>query len=100
MPDASEPDYEAILEQIYKYHSSHVGSSYYYIRKIKDDFELCRIVYGNEKIFFHEIVDHRKQGISDEDIVHAVRLDTGQLEIPGHHLISPHIETKLRILYS
>jgi hypothetical protein len=99
MPDASIPEYEALLEQLCNHRSSHVGSSYYYIRKVKDEFELCRIVYGNEKIFFHEIVDHRKQNISDDDIEHAVRLDTGKLDLPGHHLISPHIETKLRTLY-
>jgi hypothetical protein len=99
MPDASEPDYEAILEQLCQYHSSHVGSSYYYIRKVKDDFELCRIMYGSKKIFFHEIIDHDKHGISNYDIEHAVRLDTGKMELPDHYLISPHIETKLRTLY-
>lgn len=99
MPDASPPDYEAILAQLQEYHSSLVGSSYFYIRA--DDMApmLCRIVYGGGKIYFHEVVDHEKHSISEDDIEDAIRLDTGALTLPGHYLISPHIEMKLRTLY-
>ena len=87
------PEYEALLEESHIHRSSHVGSSYHYIRKVKDELQLCRIVYGNEKIFFHEIVDHKKQNISDDDIENAIRLDTGQLNIPG---TPPHSRHTLR----
>lgn len=98
MPDASEPDYRAILEQLQDYQSSLIGSSYYYIRAGEGDYSLCRIVPGGGKIFFHEIVDHEKHGISEDDLEEAIQQDTGQLTIPSHYPISPHIEQKLRVL--
>jgi len=99
MPDASAPDYEAILEQLQEYQHSFVGSSYFYIREDDPTPMLCRIVYGGGKIYFHEVVDHEKHSISDDDIANAIRFDTGALTLPGHHIISPHIEMKLRTLY-
>jgi hypothetical protein len=98
MPDASEPDYDLILEQLHEYHKSQIGSSYYYIWANEKRASLCRIVYGGGKIFFHEMLDHEKYGISDDDLEEAVNLDQGSLTMPGYHIISPHIETKLRTL--
>lgn len=99
MPDASEPDYRAILEQLQDYQSSLIGSSYYYIHAGEGSCCLCRIVPGGGKIFFHEIVDHEKHGISDDDLEEAIQQDAGKLTIPSHYPISPHIEQKLRVLY-
>jgi hypothetical protein len=99
MPDESEPEYEIILEQLQDYHNAMIGSSYFYIRAGDERCSLCRIVYGGGKIFFHELVDHQKHGISDEDIEESVRRDTGSFTLPGYHPISPHIEQKLHILY-
>jgi hypothetical protein len=99
MPDASEPDYEQILEQLQDYRNSLIGSSYYYVRSDADNCSLCRIVHGGGRIFFHEQVDHQKHGISDEDIEEAVILDNDSLSLPGYYPISPLIEQKLRILY-
>lgn len=99
MPDASEPDYRAILEQLQDYQSSLIGSSYYYIRASEGDYSLCRIVPGGGKIFFHEIVDYEKHGISEDDLEEAIQQDTGKLTIPSHYPISPHIEQKLRVLF-
>ena len=96
MPDASVPDYDEILEQLQEYQRSLIGSSYYYIRVEKDSMFLCRILPGAGKIFFHEIVDHEKHGISEDDLQTAVNLDTGLLSKAGYHQISPHIESKLR----
>lgn len=98
MPDASEPEYEMILEQIQQYRKSQIGSSYYYIRADEEGMLLCRIIPGGGKIFFHEVIDHRKHGISDEDITDAIKGDPGTFTLPGHHHISPHIEKKLRAL--
>jgi hypothetical protein len=99
MPDESEPEYELILEQLKEYHNSLIGSSYYYIRAGDEHCCLCRIVHGGGKVFFHELVDHHKHGISEEDIEWSVKQDTGSFTLPGYYPISSHIEQKLRILY-
>jgi hypothetical protein len=99
MPDGSEPEYEAILEQIQYYRQSMIGSAFFYIRaRVTEGFCLCRIIPGGGKIFFHEIVDHQRYGISDEDMEEALKYDTGAFTLPGHFHISPHIEKKLRAL--
>lgn len=99
MPDGSAPDYGAILERIQYHRSSMIGSSFFYIRaRDTGDFCLCRIIPGGEKIFFHEIVDHDRYGISDDDLSDAEKYDNGAFCLPGHIHISPHIEKKLRAL--
>jgi len=99
MPDTSVPAYDEILAQLQEYHRSRIGSSYYYIRADHEDAFLCRIVPGGGKIFFHEVVDHEKHGISDADIEAAVKRDPGVFTTPGYYPISSHIEDKLRILF-
>ena len=71
MPDASIPEYDEILEQLQEYQRSLIGSSYYYIRMENDRMFLCRILPGGGKIFYHEIVDHEKHGISEDDLEEA-----------------------------
>jgi hypothetical protein len=97
MPDTSVPAYDEILNQLQEYHRSLIGKSYYYIRVENDAPALCRIMPGAGKIFFHEIVDHEKHGISEDDLEEAVSQDADSLSAPGFHPISSHIETKLRI---
>jgi len=98
MPDASIPAYDEILKQLQEYHRSLIGSSYYYIRTENDRTTLCRIVPGGGKIFFHEIVDHEKHGISEDDLGEAVSLGAGSFTTPGYYPLSSHVETKLRVL--
>lgn len=99
VPDQSEPEYEAILEQIQDQRKSMIGSSFYYIRaKEADELCLCRIVPSAGSIFFHEIVDHEKHGISYDDLEDAQRHDTGIFNLPNHYHISILIEKKLRTL--
>ncbi|MFZ1127554.1 hypothetical protein [Methanoregula sp.] len=99
MPDGSEPEYGAILEQIQNYRKSMIGSSFFYIQaRPAEEPCLCRIIPGGGRIFFHEIVDHQKYGISEEDMEDALKYDTGTFTLPGHFHISPHIEKKLRAL--
>jgi hypothetical protein len=97
-PDKSAPDYTRILEELAEYHRSLIGSSYYYIMGGDDCPALCRIVYGGGKIYFHEVVDHEQHGISDEDLEVAVRDDAAAMDMPGHYVISPQIEMKLRAI--
>jgi len=99
MPDGSIPPYEQILEQVQECDSYLIGTSYYYIHATDRDCHLCRILHGGGKIFFHELVDHEKHGISEDDINEAVRQGTGAFSIPDYYPITPHIEQKLRILY-
>jgi hypothetical protein len=99
MPDTSVPAYDEILEQLQEYQHSLIGSSYYYIRVKNEQMNLCRIVPGAGKIFFHEVVDHGKHGISEDDIEEAVTMDPGLFSLPGYHPISAHIESKLRVLF-
>jgi hypothetical protein len=99
MPDASEPEYPLILEQLQDYRQSLIGSSYFYIRAGEECNYLCRIVHGGGKVFFHELVDHHKHGISDEDIEESVKMDNGTFTLPGLFPVSPHVEQKLRVLY-
>jgi len=95
--DGSEPEYGAILEQIQDYRTSTIDSSFFYIQaRPAEEACLCRIIPGGGKVFYHEIVDHRKYGISDEDINEALKHDTGAFTLPGHFHISPRIEKKLR----
>jgi hypothetical protein len=58
---------------------------------------LCRIVPGAGKIFFHEVVEHENFGISDDDIKEAISKDPGEFTLAGYHPISAHIESKLRV---
>ncbi len=98
MPDASEPDYMEILDQVQEYQRSLIGNSYYYIRTGDGYASLCRIIPGAGKVFFHEVVDHQKYGISDEDIEESICEDRGTFTVPGHHPVSSHVEMKLRAL--
>jgi hypothetical protein len=98
MPDGSAPAYDEIMEQLQDYQHSLIGSSYYYIRTIDQKSFICRILPGGGKIFFHELIDHEKYGISHEEIEHAVSQDTDQFSVEGCHPISAHIESKLRVI--
>jgi hypothetical protein len=98
-PDTSVPEYDEILEQLQEYHRTLIGKSYYYIRVENDQSSLCRIVPGVGKVYFHEVVDHEKHGISHDDLEDAVKQDVGSFSTPGHYPISSHIETKLRVIF-
>jgi hypothetical protein len=98
MSDAVIPPYDEILHILENNNCSPIGSSYYYILTNEMRTSLCRIVPGGGKIFFHEIIDHEKFGISDEDLNDAITSDAGSFSLNGYYPISSHIDTKLRIL--
>ena len=97
MPDASAPQYDEIMEHIQNYPRSCIGISYYYVRAERNEASLCRIVPGGGKIFFHEVVDHTKHGISDDEIDQVVSRQ--ESSVPGYFPISPSIENKLKVLF-
>jgi hypothetical protein len=95
MSDQSTPNYELILEELHNHGRSQVGTSYFYIKKSDEWISLCRILYGGGKVFFHEVMDHQKHGISEEDIDQAILHGSALTTLPDHYFISPHIEMKL-----
>lgn len=99
MPNESEPEYDLILEELHKDRHSQVGRAFFYIKSDEDGCALCRIMHGGGKIYFHEIIDHRKHGIADEDIELSARMDPQAFALPGHYHISPLVEKKLRALF-
>ena len=96
IPGMAELDYDQILQQLAESATSRIGSSFFYLRSRGDNISLCRIVHGGGKIYFHEIMDHRQQGITDTELEDAVRSDRGIFSVPGYHVISLPIGTKLR----
>lgn len=94
---ASVPQFDEIMEHIQVYPGSCIGISYYYIRAEREEASLCRIVPGGGKIFFHEVVDHVKHGISDDEIDQVVIRHASS--VPGYYPISPSIENKLKVLF-
>jgi hypothetical protein len=99
MPDVLAPAYDEIMAQNQDHHRCCIGISYYYIWAGKNEVALCRIVPGGGKIFFHEVVDHEKHGVTYDDIEEAVRRDTGLFSVPGYYPISIRIENKLKVLF-
>lgn len=99
MPDRSEPRYEQILGELEKQRQAEIGKAYYYIKYDEEWCALCKITPAGEKLFFHEIVEHTKYGISEEDIAESVKLDPGTFSLDGHYHISPFIEKKLRAMF-
>lgn len=98
MTDHSMPNYELILEELHNHGKSQVGTSYFYIKKIDDRCSLCRILYGGGKIYFHEVLDHQKHGISDDDIDEVIVQGSQLTALPDHYFISSHIEMILHTL--
>lgn len=96
MPDKSEPEYSLILDELQDDVHSRIGKSYFYIKEDEHGCMLCRVIHGGGRIYFHEIVDHRQHGISDEDIEFATDQEALPFEIPGHFHISSLMEKKLR----
>ena len=97
MPDRSSPKYELIIEQLQNCSNSSIGSYYYYIKADTNSRYLCRIIHGGGKVFFHEVIDHEKHSISDDDIDRLLRSDMEIASLPGHYMISPEIEKKLHM---
>ncbi|MGA2912227.1 MAG: hypothetical protein ABSE07_01790 [Methanoregula sp.] len=98
MPDRSAPDYERIIRELQNCGYSPIGSSYYYIKADSGWRSLCRIIHGGGKVFFHEVIDHKKYSISDKDIDEVVRPEMEISSLQGHYQISPDIEIKLSTL--
>ena len=96
LPDALFPDFNEMMRQLQEFPRSLIGLSYYYLRKDEDRISLCRILPSAGSIFFHEVVDHRNQGIAEDDLEDAIDTDTGRYSLAGYYPISAQIETKLR----
>lgn len=89
---------DVLFKRLYEYRKSLIGSSHYYIKVEQGCSTLCRLIHGGGGLYFSEIVNHEKYGISDKDIDEAVTLNCHILCLADHYHISPHIEKKLRAL--
>jgi hypothetical protein len=77
-----------------------IGSYYYWIRRIQNIPELCRLAVRRDSFILYEVLQHDNLGISDDDLEDAVRQADGEL-CPGQEFrISNHIKRKLQILYA
>jgi len=75
-----------------------VGGHYYFIRVKEEYATLCRVPLSAPDIARHEVMDHIQHGISDDDLLHALRVLGAHTSQPGCYRISGHIEGKLRAL--
>jgi hypothetical protein len=95
----SEPQYELIKNHLLN--ASHpLGSSHYFIRADTDNGCICRIHAGNGTVLFYEILNHQREGISNEDIRKAVIQSSNASELPDYFFITPEIEEKLRAVHT
>jgi hypothetical protein len=97
MPDASEPEYGLILEQLQDYRQSLIGTSYYYIRAV-DDRRCLAESFGSGKSFSTSW--WITAGMAS--VMMTLKNPSAECRfffLAGYYPISPHVEQKLRILY-
>ncbi|HUK92999.1 MAG TPA: hypothetical protein VLU98_03070 [Methanomicrobiales archaeon] len=75
-----------------------VGGHYYFIQVEEECATLCRVPLSAPGRARHEVMDHVQHGISDDDLLHALRILGAHCSQPGYYRISGHIEGKLRAL--
>lgn len=91
----SEPKYDLIKRQLLDSSRFPAGSSNYFIRADEDKGCICRIRSGNGTVLFYEILNHLREGISDEDIQDALTDPSNACPLPGYFYITPKIKEKL-----
>jgi hypothetical protein len=92
-------EFELILKHLEDYGTATIGKCHYYIRSEGKSAHLCRTVVGYGKLYSSEVLDHRRYGISEDDIDQAISCAPPRCEIPGYYPISDHIDKKLRPLF-
>jgi hypothetical protein len=92
-------EFELILKHLEEYGTATIGQCHYYIRSEGNSAYLCRTVVGYGRLYSSEVLDHRRYGISEDDLEHAIRGASPHSEIPGYYPISAHIDKKLRPLF-
>jgi hypothetical protein len=92
----SEPKYDLIRKQLLDSSGCPAGSSNYFIWADQDNGCICRIRAGNGTVLFYEILDHLREGISDEDIQDVLNDPANLCPLPGYFYLTPKIEEKLR----
>ena len=94
-----EPQYELIKKLLLDSAHSPVGSSYFFIRNDSGKGCICRIRPGNGTVLFYEILNHLREGISDEDIKEALFDPTNVSPLAGYCYITEKIERKLQAFH-
>ncbi len=92
----SEPQYDQIKNQLLdKCNSCPLGSSYYFIRSDGENVCICRIKPANGAAIFYEILDHRNEGISDDEIREAAAVPSRETPLAGYYYLTPAMEKKI-----
>ena len=91
----SEPQYELLKKQLLDPSHLPAGSSHYFIRAAQEKGCICRIKAGNGTVLFYEVLNHLREGITNEDIRDAIREPSNASPLPGYFYITPKIEQKL-----
>ena len=96
MINKSEPKYDLIRTQLLGSSRYPPGSSQYFLCADQDKTCVCRIRDGNGTVLFYEILNHLREGISDEDIRDALQDPANACPLPGYYYLTPTLEEKLR----
>jgi hypothetical protein len=92
----SEPQYDLIKNQLLNDTAGLLGSSYYFIKVDGEENGcICRIKAANGAALFYEIIDHRREGISDTEIQEAVTRPSNEAPLPGYYYLTPTMEEKI-----
>lgn len=92
----SEPQYDLIKGRLLDNSSLPAGASHYFVRTDNDMHCLCRIRAGNGTVLFYEILDHIREGISDQDLMEAAGDPKNASPLPEYCHLSHKIEEHLR----
>jgi hypothetical protein len=91
----TEPRFDLIKQHLLDSTTSPAGFSNYFIQADEDKGCICRIRAGNGSVLFYEILNHLRDGISDEDIREAVRDPSNACPLTGYFYVTPKIKEKL-----
>jgi hypothetical protein len=92
----SEPQYDLIKNQLLDQSTAcPLGSSYYFIRSDGENGCICRLKPANGAAIFYEILDHRNEGISDDEIREAASSPSRETPLAGYYYLTPAMEKKI-----
>lgn len=92
----AEPQFDQIKNQLLeKSTACPLGTSYYFIRSDGENACICRIKPANGAAIFYEILDHRNEGISDDEIRQVVTRPSSETPLAGYFYLTPAMETKI-----
>lgn len=92
----SEPRYDLLKSQLLDYSLLPSGASHYFVRAEQESLSLCRIRAGNGTVIFFEILDHEREGITDDDLREACCDKKNASPLPEYYHLSRKINEQLQ----